>query len=64
MLPCGRRVDFKCIILTIAYSLKSADIVTECIGDHNDTNECNSYLNLICMLKDWLITMSYETTKE
>ena len=54
----------KCIILTIAYSLKSVGIVTECINDHNDTNKCNNCLHLICMLNNWLINLSYQTSKE
>ena len=32
----------KCIILTIAYSLNSVSVVTECISDHNDANKCNT----------------------
>ena len=39
--------------------MKSVDIVTECIGDHNYTNKCNNYLNLICILNHWLIALSY-----
>ena len=49
----------KCIILTIAYSLKSVGIVTECISDHNDTNKRNNCLNLIFMLNDFFITRSH-----
>ena len=54
----------KCIILTIAYSLKIVGIVTECISNHNDTNKHNNCLNLICMLNNWLITLLYKTIKE
>ena len=43
----------------MAYSLKSFGIVTEYIGDHNDTNKHNNYLHLISTLNDWLITLSY-----
>ena len=32
------------------FSLKSAAIVTECISDYNNTNECNNCLNLIYAL--------------
>ena len=32
------------------YSLKSVNVVTECISDHNDTNKCNNCLNLISVL--------------
>ena len=36
MLACRRNADLKVHNLTMAYSLKSAGIVTECISDHND----------------------------
>ena len=48
-----------CVLLTIAYSLKSVGIVIECISYHNDTNKCNNCLNLICMLNDRLITKQH-----
>ena len=38
VLACGRRA-VKCIILTIAYSLKSVGVATGWISNHNDTNK-------------------------
>ena len=55
---CWEKSWLKCITLTKAYWLESVGIVTECISDHNDTNKDNNFLNLICILIDWLITLS------
>ena len=33
------------------YLLKSVGIVTECIIDHDDTNKCSIYPNIICLSK-------------
>ena len=41
---------FAAILLSIAYSLKSVIIVTECISDRNETNKHNNCQNLICAL--------------
>ena len=38
------------ILLSIAYSLKSVIIVSECISDRNETNKHNNCQNLICAL--------------
>ena len=38
-------------MVSIVYSLKSVGIVTECIGDYNDTNKRNNCLSLVCALK-------------
>ena len=63
MLACGKRDWLKCIILS-NFSLKSVGIVTECISNHNETIKHNNCLELICILNHWLITLSYQTTKE
>ena len=54
----------KCIILTIAYSLKSVGIVIGCISNHNNTNKHNNCLNLMWKLNGWVITVPCEAIKE
>ena len=54
----------KCIILTIAYSLKSVGIVIGCISNHNNTNKHNNCLNLMRKLNGWVITVPCEAIKE